>query len=63
MAKADWFKTGTEGVTVGKKLDAEADRKRQESRDENFIAKKRRLWMPQDSSVLFTLIDTVGLGV
>lgn len=61
--KKSWFKTGEEGVEEGKKVDEEAARKRAESRDENVIAKKRRLWMPPDSSVKFTFLDSAGFFV
>ncbi len=55
MTKESWFKTGDEGVTEGKKIDEEAARQRAESRDDNIIAKKRRLWMPPNTSIDFTL--------
>ena len=60
MAKAGWFKTGGEGAAEGKKVDADAERRRQEARDENVIIKKRRLWLPPDSSIHFTFLDSIG---
>lgn len=60
MSKNDWFKTGMDGAEEGKKVDAEAARKRAESRDENTIIRKRRLWLPPDSSTKFTFLDSVA---
>jgi len=59
----NWFKTGEEGEIEGKKVDEEAAKRRAESRDENVIAKKRRLWMPPDSSIKFTFLDTKGFFI
>lgn len=58
MANKSWFKQGNEGVEEGQKVDKESARKRAEARDENVIAKRRRLWMPPDSSIMFTFLDS-----
>lgn len=55
MAIKSWFKTGEQGVEEGIKIDEEAARQRAENRDENVIARKRRLWLPPNSSINFTL--------
>lgn len=60
MANASWFKRGTEGVEEGKKIDDESARQRAEARDDNVIAKKKRLWLPPNTSVNFTFLDTEG---
>ena len=60
MVEKSWFKSGAEGAAEGRKVDEEAARKRAESQDVNVISKKRRLWMPPDSSIEFTFLDTEG---
>lgn len=62
MPGKDWFKTGEEGRKEAEKADEEAAKRRRDSQDENVIIKKRRLWMPPDTSLKATFLDNPGLG-